>query len=96
MEEAHLLPEQTSNFQKGFLGHSTSQYYAPTVYPGGSAVKTPPAIQEPQETRVKSLGWEDPLEEGRVTHSNSLVWRIPWAEKPDGPQFMGPQRVGHD
>ena len=35
-----------------------------------------------QETRVQSLGWEDPLEKGTATHSNFLVWRIPWTEEP--------------
>ena len=38
------------------------------------ALKNPPAVQE---TWVRSLGWEDPLEECMATHSNSLVWRIP-------------------
>ena len=47
------------------------------VFPGGSAVKNPPAMQEPQETRVQSLGWEDPLEQGMATHSRILAWRIP-------------------
>ena len=37
-----------------------------------------------QETCVQSLGWEDPLEKGMVTHSNSLAWRIPWTEEPGG------------
>ena len=37
-----------------------------------------------QETWVRSLDWEDPLEEGMVTHSNILAWRIPWTEEPDG------------
>ena len=39
----------------------------------GSSVKNPPAMQEPQETQVQSLGWEDPLEEGMATHSSILV-----------------------
>ena len=51
-------------------------------FPGGSAVKNPPAVQEPQETWVRSLGWEDPLEEGMTTHSSILAWRIPWTEGP--------------
>ena len=38
-------------------------------------VKNPPAMQE---TRVRSLGWEDPLEKGKATHSSILAWRIPW------------------
>ena len=42
-------------------------------------VKNPPATQE---TRVQSLGQEDPLEKGMATHSSNLAWRIPWAEEP--------------
>ena len=49
-------------------------------------VKNPPATQEPQETQVRSLGQEDPLEEGMATHSSILAWRIPWTEEPGGPQ----------
>ena len=45
---------------------------------------------------VRSLGWEDPLEEGMATHSSILVWRIPWTEEPGGSQSMESQRVGHD
>ena len=44
-------------------------------FPCGSAVKNPPATRE---TWVRSLGWEDPLEKGKATHSSILVWRIPW------------------
>ena len=51
-------------------------------FPGGSGGKTLPAMQEPQETQIKSLGWEDPLEEGMATHSSILAWRIPWTEDP--------------
>ena len=56
-------------------------------------VKNPPTMQE---TRVQSLGWEDPLEKGMATHSSILAWRIPWTEKPDGLQSMGWQRVRHN
>ena len=56
-------------------------------------VKKPPAMQE---TWVRSLGWEDPLEEGMATHSSILAWRIPWTEEPGGLQSMGSQRVKHD
>ena len=48
-------------------------------------VKNLPAMWE---TWVRSLGWEDPLEKGKATHSSILAWRIPWT--------MGSQRVGHD
>ena len=43
-------------------------------------VKNLPAIQEPQETWVQSLGQEDSLEEGMATHFGILAWRIPWTE----------------
>ena len=45
-------------------------------FPDGSAVKNPPAMQEKQETWVRSLGWKDPLEEAMATHSSILAWRI--------------------
>ena len=51
-------------------------------------VKNPPAMQE---TWVLSLGWEDPLEKGRATHSSILAWEIPWTEEPNGLQFLGLQ-----
>ena len=46
------------------------------------------------ETRVQSLGWEDPLEKEMATHSSTLAWKIPWTEKPGRLQSMGSQRVG--
>ena len=49
-----------------------------------------------QETWVQSLGREDPLEKGMVTHSSTLAWRIPWTEEPGGLQSLGLQRVGHN
>ena len=45
-------------------------------------VKNPPAVQEPQEMWVPSLGQEDLLEEGMATHSSVLAWDIPWTEEP--------------
>ena len=56
-------------------------------------VKNLPAMQE---TRVQSLGQEDPLEKGMAAHSSILAWKIPWTEEPGGLQSMGLQRVGHD
>ena len=50
-------------------------------------------MQKTQETRVRSLGWEDPLEEGTATHSSILAWRIPRTEEPDGLQSRGSKRV---
>ena len=49
-----------------------------------------------QETWVRSLGWEDPLEKEMATHCNTIAWKIPWTEEPGGLQSMGLQRVGHD
>ena len=56
-------------------------------------VKNLPAMRE---TWVRSLGQEDPLEEGMATHSSILAWRIPWTEDPGRLQSMGSQRVGHN
>ena len=56
-------------------------------------VKNLPAMQE---TWVRSVGQEDPLEEEMATHSSVLAWRIPGTEEPGGLQSMGLQKVGHD
>ena len=56
-------------------------------------VKNLPAMEE---TGVRSLGQEDPLEKGMATHSRILVWRIPWTEEPGRLQSIGSQRVGRD
>ena len=62
-------------------------------FPGSSVVKNLHAVQE---TWVRSLGQEDPLEEGMATHSSTLAYRIPWTEDPGGLQFIGSHQVGHD
>ena len=56
-------------------------------------VKSLPATQE---TWVRSLGREDPLEKGMATHFSILAWRIPWMEEPGGLQSMGLHRAGQD
>ena len=56
-------------------------------------VKNLPAMQE---TKVQSLGQEDPLEKDMATHSSILAWRIPWMEEPSGLQTVGWQRVRQD
>ena len=53
-------------------------------------------MQEMQETRVRSLGQEYPLEKERATHSGIIAWKIPWTEEPGRLQSVGLQRVGHD
>ena len=55
-----------------------------------------PAMQETRETKILSLGQEDPLEEEMATHSSILAWKIPWTEEPGGLQSTGSQRVVHD
>ena len=49
-----------------------------------------------QETWVRSLGQEDPLEQETTTHSSIIAWKITWTEKPCRPQSVGSQRVRHD
>ena len=56
-------------------------------------IKNLPAMQE---TWVRSLGQEDPLEKGMTIHTSILAWRIQWTEEPGGLQFIGSQRVGHN
>ena len=57
------------------------------------SVKNLPVMQE---TQVRSLDWEDPLEKEMATHSSILAQKISWTEEPGGLQSMGSQRVGHD
>ena len=54
-------------------------------------VKNLSAMLGTQETRVRSLGWEEPLEREMATCSCILVWKIPWTEEPGGLQFIGSQ-----
>ena len=61
-----------------------------TNFPGGSAVKNPPAMQE---MWVQSLGQKDPLEKEMTTHSCILVWEIPWTEELGRLQFTGSQEL---
>ena len=49
-----------------------------------------------QETQVRSLGWEDPLEKEMAAHSRILAWRIPWTAEPGRLLSMGSKRVRHD
>ena len=62
-------------------------------FPVAQTVKNLPAVQE---TKVRSLGQEDPLEKGMATHSSILAWRMPKTEEPGGLQSMGLQKVRHD
>ena len=77
-----LVPISLVGLEKGFSG--------------GSVVENLPALQELQKMQVRSLGQEDPLEEGMLTHSSIPAWRIPWTEEPGKLQSIGLQRVRHD
>ena len=59
-------------------------------------MKNLPAVQEVQDTRVRSLSWKDALEKEMATQSSIFAWEIPWTEEPDGPQSMGCIKVGHN
>ena len=77
----------TSGVTSGrFLSHSGPQFSALSLV--AQRIKRLPAMQE---TRVRSLGWEDPLEKEMATHSSTLAWRIPWTEEPGGLQSTGSQ-----
>ena len=69
----------------GEIGYPLQYSWASRV---AQLVKNPPAVWE---IWVQSLGWEDPLQKGKATHSSILAWRIPWTV-----YSMGSQRVGHD
>ena len=72
-------------------GKGAKTEYA-SSYLVAQTVKNLPVIRE---TRVRSLGWEDPLEKEMAAHSSILAWKIPWTEEPGGLQSTGSQRVGH-
>ena len=63
------------------------------IYYGLQMVENLPAMQE---TRVRSLGWNDTVEKGMATQSSILAWRISWTEEPGELESMGSQRVRHD
>ena len=85
-----ITPSWLSELWRSFL-------YRSSVYSEASLVaqrlKRLPARRE---TRVRSLGQEDPLEKEMATYSSILAWRIPWKKEPGRLQSMGSQRVGHD
>ena len=71
-------------------------YYGPVVYGASLVAQRIKRLPPMWDTRVWSLGWEDPLEKEMVTHSSILAWRIPWAEEPGSLQSTGSQGVGHN
>ena len=86
----HLLAPSSLSLDTGFLFFLVDSSGASLA---AQSVKDLPAVQE---IRVRSLGWEDPLEKEMATHSSILAWKISWTEEPGGLESMGSQRVGHD
>ena len=79
------------------LNHQRSPYLYLYLYiPDFMVAQTVKRLLTMQETRVWSLGREDPLEKEMATHSSTLAWKIPWTEEPCRLQSIGLQRVGHD
>ena len=70
--------------------HVIAQAQYSLDFPDGSVMKNP---SEMREMWVRPLGWEDALEKEMATHSSILAWKIPWIEKPGGPQSTESQRV---
>ena len=86
-----FLPESRLHIQ--LLVHFLPLRNSRLGFPGGSAVKNPPAVQE---IWIQSLGQEDPLEEEMATYASILAWESSWTEEPGGLQSLGLQRVRHN
>ena len=76
--------------------YNINKYWRYNGFPSGSEVKNSSAMPEMQETWVRSLGWEDFLEEEMATYSSILAWGISWTEEPGRLQSIGLQKVRHD
>ena len=82
----------------GALTHCLYKFilHSPTSLRTSLVAQTVKRLPTMQETRVRSLGWEGPLEKEMAIHSSTLAWKIPWMEEHGRLQSMGSQRVGHD
>ena len=96
---------QITSFSYQSSGLNQESGGKPLGQPGMTQIKAPMASLVAQivkrlpamwETRVRSLGWENPLEKEMVTHSSTLAWKIPGTGEPGGLPSMGSYRVGHD
>ena len=87
--------EYLTSLWPGVLAFTPNRVYSASWRPSPVAqtVKSLPAVQQ---TEVRSLGQEDPLEESMATHSSILAWRLPWTEEPGGLQSMGVEKTQHD
>ena len=102
----HLLPKTADSQNqmprtKPFLHDNGTRYSLSSFanncsLPDSLMVQMVKRLPTMQETRVQSLGQEDPLEKEMATHFSTLAWKIPWTEEPGRLQSIGSQRVGHD
>ena len=83
-----------STFNRTF--RTPRQFTIPMTNMTSLVAQTVKHLSTMQETWVRSLGWEDPLEKEMAIHSRTIAWKIPWTEEPGGLQSMGSQRVEHD
>ena len=79
-----------------YLTRDVSLFYNLLFYWASLVAQRLKRLPAMRETRVQSLGQEDPLEKEMATHSSIPAWRIPWMEEPGGLQSTGSQRVRHD
>ena len=93
VEVSELRPFSTVSVGSEAFSHFCMRHRPEALTKQFDLLKHLPAMQE---TRVQSLGWEDPLEKEMATHSSTLAWKIPWSEEPHRLQSMGSQRVQHD
>ena len=94
ISRSHHSKKDCSFFPSLILANQTTLIYG--LYWASLVTQTVKNLPAMQEHQVRSLGWEDPLEEGMSTHSSILVWRIPWTEEPGRLQSIGLHRVRHD
>ena len=88
------LPVSVMHVSEGSIAPAIPEgYMLKAASLAAPVVKALPAMLE---TEVQALDQDDPLEEGMVTHSSILAWRIPWTEEPGGLQSKGLQRAGYD
>jgi len=91
VENALWLPKRKDQFHMNLFFTCLSKFTRASLV--AQLVKNLTAMQE---TWVRSLGQEDPLDKGTATNSSILAWRNPWTEEPGGLKSMGSQRVRHD
>ena len=90
-----LFAEGIVVYQRNFR-EFTEKYRVLRLYQTSLMAQMVKHLSTMQETRVWSLGREDPLEKEMAIRSSTIAWKIPWTEEPGRLQSMGSQRVGHD